>query len=258
MNVHARPSTIPWVSPPHDDPPQHRVLRAFGWTLTILWAGVISLGFIGAGLDPAYDTSPLTGVMLAVVIGLLPVTPFWWRWISAARKRRARREEEVRARTESADRDRILKTAWEDREQLERLPREVRDEWRRLREAHRLVVGFAEQGWVARDAIAEVGPRVDRLRELLLADRATNELGGRTSVSLRAQVGELTRLLVALADDAVERQAVEGASDELPATLRDAQERLAAERQAYLEVNVPTAALDELQERLDQGRQRGT
>jgi hypothetical protein len=56
--------------------------------------------------------------------------------------------------------------------------------------------------------------------------------------------------LVRLADEAIERQATLATGDPTPEALRDARERLSAEREAFAQLTDPSAALEELSRRL--------
>lgn len=206
--------------------------RALGWSLTGTWAALWMIGGIGSGLDPANDNTLLVGILLAVGLGVVPMLPLWMRWWREGRADRARRRAvEARIeREEATDRERA---------RLERLPAHLHDEWRRLQHAHGLVEGFAAEGWIEVAAVTEVGDQVARLERLLAADRATDELGGRRSEGLERQVRDLTGLLVALADEAVEHQATLASDHPVPATLAEARDRLAATREAYRDLPSP-------------------
>lgn len=207
-------------------------VRSLQWAATGAWVALWTIGGIGSGLDPTNENTLFVGAALAVGFGLVPVLPFWVRWWREGRHDRARRQaaEEAVARHRDTERERA---------RLARLPDHLRDDWRRLEHAHDLVEGFAAQGWIEPVAVTEVADLVARLERLLAADRATDELGGRRSDSLEQQVRDLTDLLVALADEAVEHQATLTSDDPVPATLAEARERLTATREAYRELPSP-------------------
>lgn len=116
---------------------------------------------------------------------------------------------------------------------LRELPRDVREEFRRMLQARRLVQDLAVDGWVDRAALMELDGEIARLHRLLVADHRTSSLGGRASGPLRQQTSELADLLVALADEAVTQQ-VEDLTDRRGAavTLTDARDHLVALREA--------------------------
>jgi hypothetical protein len=64
-------------------------------------------------------------------------------------------------------------------------------------------------------------------------------LGGAPSPTLQRQVEELTALLVALGDEAVEHQASLASDDPVPATLAEARERLANTTEALRDLQRP-------------------
>lgn len=203
--------------------------RPWQWAASLLWVGFWTLGGIGAGMDPGNSTSLAAGIGMATGFGLAPAVPFWVHWLRQGRDQRRRRRDQEQER---ARRDREEVAA----ERLERLPTTIQDQWRRLEHSRALVEGFAEQGWVQAESLAEVEAMCDRLEALLVADRRTDELGGRTSQRLADQVVDLTELLVALADEAVEHQATLVSDLPVPATLAEAHLRLRATRQAYTEL----------------------
>ncbi|HSK97451.1 MAG TPA: hypothetical protein VK891_12605 [Euzebyales bacterium] len=207
-------------------------LRVLGWVGTTLWASMWLMWGLTVALLPG------NGVAAAVLagIGCIPCLPFWivelrrfrrWRTAQAAGAREAR---------QPLPQDRVAA------EQFERLPASIRGEWRRLEHARDLVVGFAEDGWVEPAALLHVDDHVARLERLLEADARVSELGGVPSETLRRQVEELTALLVALADQAVEHQASLASDDPVPVTLAEARERLATTTQAYRELRSPEVA----------------
>lgn len=207
--------------------------RPWQWAGTSVWLGLWIIGGIGSGLDPTSSNSLASGLALAAVLGLAPVLPFWVRWWREGRQddlswrdRRAHRRRERVARAE--------------RERIERLPERLRDDWRRLEDAHAMVLRFADEGWVDPAAVAEVGALAERLERLVAADRETDELGGTASTTLDDQVRQLTDLLVALGDEAVEHQATLTSDVPVPATLAEARERLALTRRAYEELAWPS------------------
>jgi len=209
-----------------------RAARVLLLTLSLLWAGFWILGGIGSGLDPTDGTSLAAGVALALGLGVVPCVPFW---LGALRRfRQRRRVERLRAQREAAARAELRR-----REELERLPPGIRDEWQRLEEARRLVTELAADGWVEGAALLETDQHTDRLRGLLEADARTDRLGGEASAALYTQVADLTALLVALADAAVEHQAALITDDPVPATLAEARDRLTTTTEAYRDLQQP-------------------
>lgn len=239
-----------------------RAGRLLAQTISVLWAAFWVAGGLGTALDPTDSTPLLTGIVFGLGFGLVPVAPLWYRWVTQALDRRRRREREMSDLDERIAAGLVRVDAARERSEAirkrARIPIEVRDEWQRLERAHELVVGFVDEGWVTDEAIERLDVRIGRLEQLLVADHATDELGGRSSDALHEQVRELTALLVALADDALERQvALTDGDDVVPTTLRDAQERLAAEHLALDELSDPSGALEELTRHLN-GQRRGT
>jgi hypothetical protein len=205
-----------------------RALRIIALTLTVCWVGFWGLtGLLAAVLIS--DSSAFVGAFAG--IGLAPVVP----WIVQLSRRRANRIAQGNATGRRA------KSTREEEQRLARLPVTIRGEWRRLEHARDLVHGFAEDGWVEPAALLHVNDHVARLEQLLQADERSNRLGGTPSSTLLKQVEELTALLVALADEAVEHQASLASDDPVPATLADARERLETTTKAYRDLQRPTA-----------------
>lgn len=189
------------------------------WVLALALAAVAVLVVVEGG----------AGVAAAIALGVLasfgvPVAG----WGAVERRRRTRtREEERRERARALAAD----------ARLDGLPREVRDDWRRMEQAHALVADLAEDGWISADAVAELDGHLTHLEKVLHADHRTRELGGRSSPRLAGQVADLADLLVALADEAVEHQAEVTAGARVPVTLAQARDRMAALRAARREVD---------------------
>ncbi len=199
--------------------------HTLGTSFTLAWAGFWLLGGIGAGIDPNSGTPLAAGIALGLALGIVPVVPFWWRWSRPARRSwRRRRDRHASQRA---------------RERLERLPSAVRDDWQRLESAHALVTRFVDDGWIEPAALVEVESQLERLEQLLAADRETDALGGAPSRLLVEQVHDLADLFVALADEAVEHQAVMARDVRVPVTLDEARHRLRHARQAYDDLPSP-------------------
>ncbi len=241
------------AQPSSDRPRRHPI----GWSLTFLWAAFWVIGGIGTGLDPADSTGPAAAIALAIGFGLAPVVPFWLRWLRQRGEDRARLALQATEDQRRAQEERATRRAGASAALLASIPEDLRTTWEQLEDAGDLVRRVAGDGWVEGHALDQVDARIERLRQLAIADGATDALGGRSSTTVRAHIEELTRLLVALADEAVERQAVVDSADPVPAALRDAQERLLAERRAYLELGDPSAALSELRQGLEGRPQEG-
>lgn len=209
--------------------------RPWQWAGSFLWAGFWTLGGVQSAIDPTDTTGVAGAIVLAVAFGVAPMLPFWVRWWRQGREARSTR----RARRDAVRREREARA---EHERLERLPERLRDDWRRLEAAHDMVLRFADEGWVEPAAVAEVGTLLERLERLVAADRETDELGGTASTALDDQVRQLTELLVALADEAIDHQATLASDEPVPATLAEARERLALTRQAYEELAWPSDA----------------
>lgn len=200
-----------------------RALRIIALTLTVCWMAFWGLtGLLAAAF--VSDSSALLGMFAG--IGLAPVVP----WLVQANRRLAERLARGDAR-----RQRL--SALAEQQRLARLPASIRSEWRRLQHARDLVHGFADEGWVEPAALLHVDDHVARLERLLQADERINRLGGTPSSTLLRQVQELTALLLALADQAIEHQASLTSDDPVPATLAEARQRLATTTQAYRDLH---------------------
>ena len=204
-----------------------RALRIVALTLTVCWVGFWGL----TGLLAAAFISDASAVAVGVAgIGLAPVVP----WAVHLSRRHARHIAEARTWRQT-------RSVRAEEQRLARLPAAIRGEWRRLEHARDLVHGFAEDGWVEPAALLHVNDHMARLEQLLQADERANRLGGTPSSTLLRQVEDLTALLVALADQAVEHQASLASDDPVPATLAEARERLATTTQAYRDLQWPSA-----------------
>jgi hypothetical protein len=219
------------------EPAVWSVLRALGWTVTTLWAALVTYALVAVLLD---GTNSIPAGLVGFGVFLLPCLPFWW-WQARRIRRRRRAARDVAAPPPRARVERPAAEVPSGDHELERLPPEMRDQWRLLEQARDLVVGFAEQGWVEREALVHVDEHTARLRRLLEADARTDLLGGTSSATLRRQVEELGALLVALADEAVEHQASLASDDPVPVTLAEARDRLATTTTAYQELSGPEA-----------------
>jgi hypothetical protein len=224
------------------DSTSRRVLRALGWAVSVPWALMWTAGMIAVEADPA-TAGPMAATLVAYIVGLLPCLPFW---IVQARRLR-RRAGRVSVPSAGSARPMTVRNGApsialpppRDDQRLALLPASIRDEWQRLVGARDLVHGFAEEGWVEHAALLDVDNHIARLRRLLEADERTNRLGGAASSTLLRQVEELTSLLVALADEAVDHQASLAHDDPVPVTLAEAKERLKASTQAYRDLQQP-------------------
>lgn len=182
------------------------------WTASLLWAGFWTLGGLGAGFDPTNDTGIIAGIGLAIGFGIIPMIPLWWTWW------KGRRKAPQPPHGWDAVRD---------------LPPRLYDPWRRLLGAKELVTDLADQGWIEERSVAQLDSAVETLRELATADHKTDTLGGKVSQTVYRRIEELTMLLVALADEAVEHRAVVTTDGQIPATLTEARKRLHHTRSAY-------------------------
>lgn len=161
----------------------------------------------------------VAGVVVAAVLGLLAVGGLVVMGRALGRRRRDRRQrEEVRRRAAA-------------------VPPGLRRDWRRLDQARALLDDLVADGWVSAEAVVELDAHTDQLRALGWAEHRARQLGGRASAALRRQVGELTTLLVGLADEAVEQRAEVIAGSVAPVTLSQARDRMVALRAARREVD---------------------
>jgi hypothetical protein len=216
-----------------------RAARIIGLTLTACWAGFWALAglpflllpFLGLSVDGvSAAAAPLAVAFLG--IGLAPVVP----WMVHLSRSRARRVAHAQAWRRMHAQTQTMRA---EEQRLARLPASIRNEWRRLEHARDLVHGFAGEGWVEPAALLHVDDHMARLAQLLQADERVIRLGGTPSSTLARQVEELTALLVALADEAVEHQASLASDDPVPATLAEARERLANTTQALRDLQQP-------------------
>ncbi|MFD3702570.1 hypothetical protein ACFWUP_05435 [Nocardia sp. NPDC058658] len=116
------------------------------------------------------------------------------------------------------------------------LPSRLQPHWNRLSQAWGVITELQRQGWVDADSTRGVPQSMARLHQLGVADGMTDNLGGRRSSAVEQQLNRLADLLVALADEAVDHQAMISATDFTPATLTAAAQRLAADSAAYREL----------------------
>ena len=98
--------------------------------------------------------------------------------------------------------------------------------WETLLHARTLVGRFVVAGWIEKGTVRKLDAHIAKLQELTRADSRTIALGGEHAPRLYRQIDEVTVLLVALADAAVEHQAALAQTSTVPATLRDARDRL--------------------------------
>jgi hypothetical protein len=215
---------------------RRRTMRLVLLSLSLLWAGFWLIGGIGSGLDPAYEQTLASGLALGLGVGVLPCLPLWL--AELRRFRRRRRAERARDEREAAHRA-DAESARQRRDQMEKLPLDIRNDWERIERSRLLVQEFADEGWIEQSALLEMDRHISQLRTLLEADARTERLGGESSATLRTQVRDLTALLVALADAAVEHQATLITDDPVPATLAEARDRLARTTEAYRDLQQP-------------------
>ena len=107
--------------------------------------------------------------------------------------------------------------------------------WPSLVKADELVQGFGERGWIADETLAVVRARTHDLARR--SGRAEGAPAGTEDADLRADVDELTALLVALADEAIAAQPDLAPEVPVVVTLADAQRRLAATTDAYRRID---------------------
>jgi hypothetical protein len=116
-------------------------------------------------------------------------------------------------------------------------PVAVRPSYRRLVAAHQQAEALVAEGVIAAGVLRGVDQRIEALMHLMAADVSNQRLGGRSSKDLRAQIDELTSLLVGLVDAALDRQTAALDSDnQAAASLREALGRMRAEEQGYREL----------------------
>ena len=104
--------------------------------------------------------------------------------------------------------------------------------WRRLLKADELVQGFADRGWISDEARTVVVARTqDLARRVGRAQQAAS--GDAGDPALAREVDDLTALLVALSDAAVEAQPDLAPDEPVPVGVEDAQRRMGVTRDAY-------------------------
>lgn len=118
------------------------------------------------------------------------------------------------------------------------LPGRLTRAWQSLVKADELVAGFGERGWideaslvVARRRAEDLARRVGRLEE------RGEPAAGVDAGALARDLDELTELLVALVDAAVEAQPDLAPEVPVPVTLDHARERLGRTHDAYGELD---------------------
>ena len=105
-------------------------------------------------------------------------------------------------------------------------------EWRRLTKADELVQAFADRGWITEEARTVVAARTRELARRV----GRVEQTGDDDPGLAGELGELTALLVALSDAAVEAQPSLAPEEPVPVGIAQAQRRMGSTRQAYGEL----------------------
>lgn len=103
--------------------------------------------------------------------------------------------------------------------------------WQRLAKADEIVQGFGERGWITDETMAEVERRTGEVARRV----GRQQQGGEAEASpvLVHEVGELTALLVALADEAIGRQPSLAPETPVPVSLDDARRRQSSTHAAY-------------------------
>lgn len=113
--------------------------------------------------------------------------------------------------------------------------RPLQQAWARLAKADEIVQGLADRGWITDAAMAEVAHRSEQVARRVGRDEHG---GGRDDdPALVHEVGELTALLVALADEAISRQPSLAPDTPVPVALDDARRRLSSTHAAYEELD---------------------
>lgn len=102
-------------------------------------------------------------------------------------------------------------------------------QWQRLTKADELVQAFADRGWIADEARTVVEARTTDLARRV----GRVEQRGAEDPGLAGEVAELTALLVALSDAAVEAQPSLAPDDPVPVGIAEAQRRRGDTEQAY-------------------------
>lgn len=186
-----------------------RVLRAIAVAISVLWVAL----WLSVSLTlPRIPGEGVIEVVASLLLGLVPPVAYLaWEYRRTVTRRREQRQ----------------------RRRLASLPPAVREDWQRLEEARALAQRFTDDKWIERAALREVDGHVEQLRSLLEADSRMERLAGVSSTTLRTQVKDLTALLVALADSALEHQATLITDAPVPVTLAEARQRLTQRSAAY-------------------------
>lgn len=239
--------------------PRLSTLLIIGW---MIWFGFIAMAAIVAGTDP--QTEATEGELLLAVALFGVVAPFFlvtipmalWSltpWSRPARLAADTREALYRRAAARADENDRLAAIRQRERIVSTLPNPTRAAWRRLQDAHDVVRALAADGHLAPGTdLRELDTHMDELLRLLEVDRRTDRLGGATSSTVRTRMGELTALLVGVADAAIEHRAVRLGEAALPDTLTEARDTLAASTGAYRELN-PRTGLDEVGDDAERG-----
>lgn len=103
--------------------------------------------------------------------------------------------------------------------------------WQRLTKADELVQAFADRGWIADEARTVVESRTADLARRV--GRAQGRAAQGVDADLAGDVADLTALLVALSDAAVEAQPSLAPEHPVAVGLAEAQRRMGSTRQAY-------------------------
>lgn len=142
-------------------------------------------------------------------------------------------------------------------ESLVKPPAAVRPNFRRLLAAYQQAQALVNEKIIEASVLRGVHERIESLTSLMAADANNQRLGGQVSRDLRAQIDELTDLLVGLVDAALDRQtAALDADNQAAASLREALGRMRAEEQGYREVGGLSAGVRERSDRLRKERGR--
>lgn len=108
---------------------------------------------------------------------------------------------------------------------------QVAQAWQRLAKADEIVQGFGDRGWITPEAMAEVDRRTGDVARRVGREEQVGGTGD--PAALAREVGELTALLVSLADEAIARQPSLAPETPVPVSLEDAQRRLSSTHAAY-------------------------
>ena len=104
--------------------------------------------------------------------------------------------------------------------------------WQRLSKADELVQAFADRGWIADEARTVVAARTTELARRV-GRLQGSRVGAVDDPGLATEVADLTALLVALSDAAVEAQPSLAPETPVPVGIAEAQQRMGSTRQAY-------------------------